>query len=382
MNIVSVVPYRIVPPVDGGKTLSFNANRAIAQAAATFRCIALPVLREPPLKADSPFPYTELRTVASLLIGLERSGLFPKMPYFRALDLYSQRMAEECMVEPCDVVEVSFPWLMGIRKYLPPSIKVVLLMQNVETVYHADSIDSRLFSRFFANMLERIERDAIELADHVVVLTERDRGELIGRYGVRPERLSVVPPGCHLPMTRPESSSRSSSARRVVFTGTAFPSNVEAARVLIRQVAPSCLGFTEFTIAGNVCSRLRRLPLPANVTLAGYVDDLGQLYSQMDAFISCINMKTGISMKVIEALGFGLKVVATPGAVVGYESLFNGPVCVGSVEEIPGLVRNVKNLSVADIQKLKPFEWCSVAARRLEAYGRAVSESGSAGRYS
>jgi hypothetical protein len=194
MNIVSVVPYRIVPPVDGGKTLSFGANRALNRVATSFRCIALPVLREPPLKAASPFPYTELRTMASLLIGLERSGLFPKIPYFRALDLYSQRMAEECMVEPCDVVEVSFPWLMGIRKHLPPSIKVV----------------------------------------------------------------------------------------------------------------------------------------------------------------------------------------ATPGAVVGYESLFNGPVRVGSIEAIPGLIQNVERLSGADVEKLKPFEWRSVAARRLEVY-RAVSGSHAVG---
>jgi hypothetical protein len=88
----------------------------------------------------------------------------------------------------------------------------------------------------------------------------------------------------------------------------------------------------------------------------------------MDALVSCINMKTGISMNVIEALGCGLRVAAMPGAVVGYESLFNGPVCVGSIEELPELIRNVERLSVADIQKLEPFEWGSIAARRIGLY--------------
>jgi GT2 family glycosyltransferase len=80
---------------------------------------------------------------------------------------------------------------------------------------------------------------------------------------------------------------------------------------------------TRFVIAGiNRSRRLCSGPLPDGVVATGAVDELTPLYNSARVFVAPTRISSGIPLKVVEAAGMGVPVVATPSLVsqLGWES--------------------------------------------------------------
>jgi glycosyltransferase involved in cell wall biosynthesis len=69
-------------------------------------------------------------------------------------------------------------------------------------------------------------------------------------------------------------------------------------------------------IAGNVCRRIA--PAAGFVTLLGHVEDPATFYAAVDVVVAPLMFSTGLKIKVAEALGRGVPVVATADAFDGF----------------------------------------------------------------
>ena len=366
MRVVSLAPFRIAPPTTGGQRLIYDGARRLALDCSAFLCLAVTTLRDRRPPPATPFRYQELRAASSLLLAFERARWLPKIPYLWSLRGYTAHLARMVLRERPDVVEAHFPWLMPVRRRLPPPIRVVLLMQNVESLWYEPFLRRRVGERLFRALLLRLEAEGLALADHVVCLTEHDRRELMQRHGLAPERVSVIPPGY---FAAPSPAAAPTGRRnRALYVGSGFSDDGAAARRLLDVVVPRLDPGMSLVIAGNVCRKLRGCALPPAVECVGFVSDLDALMRDCRALLNPDRLATGINMKVIGALGAGIPVISTPEGARGYEDLVGGPIRVGALEEFPALLRNAAPLSAAEREAVGRYEWKEIGARRLALY--------------
>jgi len=85
----------------------------------------------------------------------------------------------------------------------------------------------------------------------------------------------------------------------------------------VQEAAPG----TSFTIiGGRPAAAVRRLGRRTGVRVTGFVDDVVAELATADLFVAPLRIARGVQNKVLEALAFGLPVVATPQALEGIDA--------------------------------------------------------------
>lgn len=368
MRLVTIAPFRVSPPDNGGRSLIFGAARHGASQCEAYACLAVTTLRDRPLAVPPPFPYREFPSAASLLQGATRLRLAPKVLYFRALRRQAAALARAALASRPDVVEVHLPWLASVRLHLPAAIPVVVIMHNIEALWQESDIARCAWPAYFRRMLRRMEAAALRQADHVVCLTAQDRETALSMYGVDPGRISAIPPGADLEADVPACAAH--DRVRAIFVGSAFSANPAAARCLVEQVIPRLDGRSDLLVAGDISRYMPKATLPSTVRVLGRVDDLPALLRTCDVLLSPSALRTGVHMKVIEALAAGCRVISTADGARGYEALVGGPVIVAAPEAFGALVPAASRLTSAEYARVRPFAWPAVLRRRFDLYTR------------
>lgn len=109
-------------------------------------------------------------------------------------------------------------------------------------------------------------------------------------------------------------------------------------------------GMPTLLIAGEICSSIGELKSLPGVQLMGYVDDLEEFYHAVDLVIAPMLMGSGLKVKVVEALSFGLPVIGTSKAFEGLPTQFN----LHELQGVDDVARSVLQLQsdVADRETL------------------------------
>jgi glycosyltransferase involved in cell wall biosynthesis len=120
-----------------------------------------------------------------------------------------------------------------------------------------------------------------------------------------------------------------SQARRAIFVANfAYEPNRDGLRFMLEEVLPrvwSELPDTKLTLVG---AGLERPPSPdPRVETLGFVDDLPSAYANASCAVVPLLVGGGTPLKLIEALAYGLPVIATPRAVAGL-TVSDGEHCV------------------------------------------------------
>ena len=130
-----------------------------------------------------------------------------------------------------------------------------------------------------------------------------------------------------------------------MFVGSNFFPNVEGINWFIDHIAKHIN--LDVRIVGGCCQNplLQKRPLPANVFLEGYVDDLSAFYKNAVAVIIPIFHGSGMKTKTIEALSYGKTIIGTKEAFVGITADYNriGGLCNSPVEFIDKISALDKN---------------------------------------
>jgi len=208
-----------------------------------------------------------------------------------------------------------------------------------------------------ARCLREYERKICEKSARVFVTTERE-AQLARKLSDK-IRVHVIPMGVEIGRFDP-APPPDSSVPTIVFTGVMsyFP-NQEAVRFFARQVLPliarSVPGVRFLIVGRNPNRKVRELQKLPGVEVTGYVPDVRTYLAQAHVSVAPFSIATGIQTKILEALAFGLPVVATPRAVQALTRDVAGIIETGeSAEELAAkVVRLLRDPQLARSQGME-----------------------------
>lgn len=206
-----------------------------------------------------------------------------------------------------------------------------------------------------------IERRVYSRADHFITLSGAFRTLLVEKFGIRPERVSVVPGAVDLEKFRPSGDRnalrrrlRWPLERRIVFCVRRLVERMGVSQ-LIEAFAGIAASYPDVDLyiggRGEIENRLRhqvgKLGLERRIVFCGFIpdDDLPGHYAAADLSVVPSQALEGFGLVVLEALASGLPVLVTPvgglpEAVAGLRSSLvlegTGPASISA-----GLVRSL-----------------------------------------
>lgn len=222
--------------------------------------------------------------------------------------------------------------LFAMLAYLRPlARRLILDMHNVESLLFAQTrrpgLAERLLpSRFRAQgRIQRQEEAALATVDRVWVCSEADRERLVQRFGSQTP-IDVVPNGIPR-MDKAPSSLRPMAGRNggwpvLLFVGhLGYQPNIVAARRLARTVLPlvkRAFPSTRLILAGRYPKpAVRELAALPDVELVENPEDLSLLFARSHVSVMPLSAGGGTRIKILEAMAWGVPVVATPVAAEG-----------------------------------------------------------------
>ena len=207
--------------------------------------------------------------------------------------------------------------LLLTKKPLPPiffdldDIEHIALNRYIQT---RNSVKTKLLY-FLLPALTRGEYNSIRLASRTAVCSDLDRRYLNEKYGLA--GVVTIPNAVEIPRLEPITS-----APNLLFLGSEYPPNVDAAQYLLKDIWPlvrKSLPHAKLIIAGTSADKLRlKTTVIPGLEVLGFVDDLADLYRRVRATAVPILMGAGTRFKIIEAAAYGKPTVAT---TVGAEGL-------------------------------------------------------------
>lgn len=117
----------------------------------------------------------------------------------------------------------------------------------------------------------------------------------------------------------------------LIFTGSDNPFNIEGIQWFLENVLPLLPETIKICVVGRVC---KHIPDHKNIAKVIFAEALSSYYSESRIAICPMLKGTGIKIKVVEALSFGLPVIGTERAVDGFSSKSDNGCLVNNDPEI------------------------------------------------
>ncbi len=289
-----------------------------------------------------------------------------------------------------DVFEVDSLPLSPLLGHAPPGALRVYGSQNVEIEW-LERVGGAVARRpRWARWLERLEREALRVADLVIAVSDADRDAFVGRYGVAADKVVVIENGFDAAGLRAPTPGDKAGAREalglaggergLVFVGTDFEHNRRAVDDLFRVVVPRLPGLSaRLWIVGDVSAAFRRR---AEDEGAGRVQavpaqsDLTPWLWGCDVGLNPVTTGAGSNVKLPTYLAAGLDVVTTPFGARGFERLRPHVTLAGidgfaEALAAPPAARDGREAALAG------YAWSALADRLGEAFaGRRAEAAG------
>ena len=328
--LLDVAPFRVYPPVAGAHHAVYYADEAVSKYWDVFlfttgvRKDTVRLIPRPQTKVINDH-FTEYSYSSASVIPLNimtRQGAGIPQVYASGYLAWSRPKVLAGKVEECDVIQVQSPWQVSYMNRIN--------IMKKPLVFVAHNVEARLWEKFKAkgkmssyrawimNEVSRQERDAVEMVDSVIAVSDMDREMFIEIYGVKEDKITVIPWGvdvnkyCICSMDEKEKAKEAlglSGKTVVLFTGAHYEPNVEAVRTILDMVGefgPDTL----FLIVGRVGDAFKDVSLP-NVMFTGFVDDPLRYFAAADVGINPMLSGGGMHLKMLEYLSSGLPVVTT-----------------------------------------------------------------------
>jgi glycosyltransferase involved in cell wall biosynthesis len=210
-----------------------------------------------------------------------------------------------------DVVIANFAWCAGVLELLPTSVCKILDTHDLQhvrgEVHFAASGDASLRAD------KAVELEAWSVADYLVAIQAEEKDAIIATSG----RNNVVLAG-HAAQTL-SAARKGEPAPIVLFVGNRYMPNTEGLRRFLKESWPEVrrrVPDAVLEIAGTVGQDFSA-PLEG-VRVLGVVPDLAEVYARAAVVINPVEIGTGLSIKLVEALCAGRAVVSTATGMRGF----------------------------------------------------------------
>jgi glycosyltransferase involved in cell wall biosynthesis len=333
MRIVSLcthVPHKRIPYSSGQFTLAWLSalsREADIELVVPATALTLSAPKELPSNVEITFiPVDRERRLLDRYHYNANGGITPGrsvLSGFRGSDKFEKAVAA------ADVVEIHMhhllPLASDVRRIskgtpLTAIVHDVMTQKASRETSLATGLKGKLGSYVRAKRAARVEVQLINRLDLALTFSSKDLAFLVDLGITTP--IEVIEPLVHMPDLNARPPMKQPSAPPVVtFTGALFRSvNSDSIRWFLEKVWPTVhasVPEARLVIAGaGPPEWLRRLHSGTTI-VTGYVDDLDSVYRDSSLFVAPLVAGAGVKFKVLDAMAYGLPVIATPIAAEG-----------------------------------------------------------------
>ncbi len=220
---------------------------------------------------------------------------------FKGLRKYVHSLVEKADYK---IIVISYVyWANLVRENMPDSILKVLTLEDFLTLTQFDAQHRKIhIGNYLAEEIERVD-----LFDRVICVSAEEM-QFFSRFARQPAyyHVPVFMEDHFLDARIPEFD--------LVFIGSNNYSNKRGMEWFFREVYPLLDSSLRLLIVGSVTGSVPRKP---NVTCIPHAEDPGSVYSRARISINPLLDGTGMKVKVVEALSYGIPVVSTTRGLTG-----------------------------------------------------------------
>ena len=314
VNILSLVPYKFLPPNMGGQKGIAFFNRYLSRHA-NLSCVTV---------KDN----TELTSEPYPIKNILSNGSFHYINPFYFFTL--NRIIREEKITHLIIEHPYYGWLGILLKWFC-KVKLVVHSHNIE------SLRFKSMNKWWWGVLWHYEKLTHRLADQSFFIHDDDRNFAVNKFKLDPAKCTTITYGFELseaPALADKQSAReqicktnsiNSSDKILLFNGTlGYKPNLDALNIILEKINPLLFANQDYKYKIVICGN--KLPVEynglinykeKNIIYAGFVDDINLYFKGADIFINPVIDGGGIKTKVVEALGYNLSVISTHSGAIG-----------------------------------------------------------------
>jgi polysaccharide biosynthesis protein PslH len=320
--VVSIVPYKFLPPKIGGQKGIAFFNQYFSRYVQLI-CVTIKSNDNEYAKgyeAISFFSPSKFRYINLFAV-------------FKLKKLLQKRNATHILIE-----HPYLGWLGILLKKLT-STKLVVHSHNME------GLRFKTIGKWWWKLLWRYERFTHRHADYNFFIHEEDRQYAIKKFGLNESKCMVVTYGIEINSIPSEQEADeaknyvrkahniSANEKILLFTGSFnYKPNCDAFEYIDKTIAP-LLQQKNFSCKILICGPWldTNLSTHPNVIITGFVDDIRLYFKAADVFLNPTVEGGGIKTKLVEALGYNSNAVSTVNGAIGVNpALCNGKLIIAA----------------------------------------------------
>lgn len=366
VKILSLVPYKFLPPHMGGQKGIAFFNRYLSKQT-SLSCVTI---------KDNSQITTEGYPIKNILSNSPSRYINPF--YFFML----QRIIKKEKITHLIIEHPYLGWLGILLKWFC-KVKLIVHSHNIE------ALRFKSMGRWWWGILWHYEKMIHRTAHLSFFIQENDRNYALTYFKLNPKLCTVITYGFELreaPAVAEKQAARellckthniTSSEKILLFNGTlGYKPNLDALNIILEKINPLLLAVAKFKYKIIICGN--KLPSTynglvdykeKNIIYAGFVNDINIYFKGSDIFINPVIEGGGIKTKVVEALGYNLSVISTQSGAVGIPATITGnKLCITNDHDWNSMVNYIlayKNNSSIPADFFKHFYWDFIAEKAL-----------------
>jgi glycosyltransferase involved in cell wall biosynthesis len=363
-NFLSIVWYRVLPPVYGGQKGIAIFNEYLG------RKVSLTCICSRNNTAEEHLSYEVLNELPASKLQFQDPSVRK-----RILSIIKERSFSHVIIE-----HPYHAWLGNYKEKL--QFRFIVHAHNIEHL----RMKSR--GKLWWPLIKTTEKKAFSLADRILFKTEKDRDSAIKLFKIPPGKCLIVPYGITLgeqPVANPTAVAHlkkkygvQKDDKIILFAGSpGYEPNERALDTILNHIHP-LLQKNKFRFRLFICGALRekknrQLSAVTNVIVTGFVPDLTPFLQAADVFINPVTTGSGIQTKNIEAIAQGCNVVSTEFAAAGLPGyLVNKKLFISPNDDWNGFAENIIKAgsikTAVPKQFYKDYNWENIIERATEAF--------------
>ena len=368
IKILSLVPYKFLPPDMGGQKGIAFFNRYLSKIT-NLLCVTT---------EENNNNHSEGYAIKNILSN-------SRLRYFNPFYFFTvSRIIREEKITHLIIEHPYYGWLGILLKWFC----------KVKLIVHSHNIESHRFKsmgRWWWGILWHYEKFTHKNANHSFFIQDDDRNYAIENFKLSPQDCTTITYGfelSHAPLAEDKILARELICKKhnipvtekiLLFNGTlGYKPNLDALNNILEKINPLLSATENFKYKIIICGN--KLPAAykgligykeVNIIYAGFVDDINLYFKGADIFINPVIEGGGIKTKVVEALGYNLSVISTRSGAIGIPEDITGQKLVivdnNNWENFANHVLSVKTDAQIPADFFKHFYWGFIAEKALQA---------------